>query len=129
MFRIVEFSSEGTTLRGRLYAHPNPSKPSPVVIMAHGFSATINGMFADRYAGVFFHAGFVGLLYDHRNFGNSDGEPRQQFNKWIQARGYRDAIDFVTMLPEVGATRIAIWGVDIVCRSQQEGSSSCYFWR
>ena len=109
MFRIVEFLSEGATLRGRLYAQ-NLGKPSPVVIMAHGFSATINGMVADRYAEVFCDAGFSVLLYDHRNFGISDGEPRQQINEWVQARGYRDAINFATTLPEIDATRIAIWG-------------------
>jgi len=32
--------------------------------MAHGFSATINGMVADRYAEVFCNAGFAVLLYD-----------------------------------------------------------------
>jgi pimeloyl-ACP methyl ester carboxylesterase len=110
MFRIVDFGSESATLRGRLYTHPNLSKPSPVVIMAHGFSATINGMVADRYAEAFCDAGSAVLLYDHRNFGISDGEPRQQINKWIQARGYRDAINFVITLPEIDAARIAIWG-------------------
>ncbi len=110
MVRIVKFPSEGATLRGRLYAHPALAKPSPVVIMAHGFSATINGMTADRYAEVFYAAGFAVLLYDHRNFGISDGGPRQQINKWVQARGYRDAINFMSTLPEIDAARIALWG-------------------
>ena len=110
MFRVVEFPSEGATLRGRWYTRSNLSTQSPVVIMAHGFSATINGMVADHYAEVFSDAGFAVLLYDHRNFGISDGEPRQQINKWVQARGYRDAVNFVTALPEIDAARIAIWG-------------------
>ena len=63
--------------------------------MAHGLSATISGMTADRYAEVFRDAGFAVLLFDHRNFGISDGEPRQQINKWVQARGYRDAMTFL----------------------------------
>ena len=87
MFRIVEFPSEGAILRGRLYLLPNASKPQPIVIMAHGFSATINGMVAEKYAEVFYEAGFAVLLYDHRNFGISGGEPRQEINAWIQARG------------------------------------------
>jgi uncharacterized protein len=110
MFRIIEFPSAGVTLRGRLYLQPNLEKPSPIVIMAHGFSATISGMVADRYAEVFCDAGFAVLLYDHRNFGMSDGEPRQQINEWIQTRGYRDAINYVTTLPEIDAGRIAVWG-------------------
>lgn len=110
MVRIVEFSSEGATLRGKYYSHSNQSKPTPVIIMAHGFSATINGMVADNFAEVFCEAGFAVLLYDHRNFSISEGEPRQQINKWVQARGYRDAINIVTTLPEIDASRIAIWG-------------------
>jgi pimeloyl-ACP methyl ester carboxylesterase len=78
--------------------------------MAHGFSATITGMAAEKYAELFCVAGFAVLLYDHRNFGISDGEPRQEINLWIQARGYRAAIDFVTTLSEVDRDRIPIWG-------------------
>jgi pimeloyl-ACP methyl ester carboxylesterase len=110
MFRIVEFTSEGATLRGKLYLSQVVSKPQPIVIMAHGFSATINGMVAEKYAEVFYQAGFAVLLYDHRNFGVSEGEPRQQINHWLQARGYRDAIDFVVALPEIDWDRIALWG-------------------
>ncbi len=110
VFRIVEFPSEGAILRGRLYLYPGASKPQPIVIMAHGFSATIHGMVAEKYAEVFYEAGFSVLLYDHRNFGISGGEPRQQINKWIQARGYCDALNFVATLPEIDADRIAIWG-------------------
>jgi pimeloyl-ACP methyl ester carboxylesterase len=109
MFTIVEFPSEGATLRGRLYVRP-ASRPLPVVIMAHGLSATIQGMTADRYADVFMDAGFAVLLFDHRNFGISDGEPRQQINKWVQARGYRDAMNFLAPRPEIDADRIALWG-------------------
>jgi fermentation-respiration switch protein FrsA (DUF1100 family) len=110
VFHLVEFPSQGATLRGRLYLSPAPGRPCPVVVMAHGLSATIGGMTADRYAEVFRDAGFAVLLFDHRNFGVSDGEPRQQINKWVQARGYRDAMTFLAGRPEVDAGRIALWG-------------------
>jgi pimeloyl-ACP methyl ester carboxylesterase len=84
--------------------------PQPIVIMAHGFSATINGMVAEKYAETFYEAGFAVLLYDHRNFGISGGEPRQQIDRWVQARGYRDALNFVSALPAIDQHRIAIWG-------------------
>jgi pimeloyl-ACP methyl ester carboxylesterase len=110
MFKNIEFQSEGATLRGRLYSPDSESKNLPVIIMAHGYSATIEGMVADRYAEVFCNAGFAVLLYDHRNFGISDGEPRQQINKWTQARGFRDAINFVITLSEIDSTKIGLWG-------------------
>jgi len=77
--------------------------------MAHGFSATRH-MTTDRYATVLFDAGFTVLLYDHRNFGASDGEPRQQINPWIQARGYRDAISHLLSGNDIHPRGIAIWG-------------------
>jgi uncharacterized protein len=108
--RIIEFDSEGTTLRGRLYEWAEVSRPRPVVIMAHGFSATITGMVADRFAEVFYEAGFVVLLYDHRSFGISDGAPRCEIDAFGQARGYRSAIDFAAGLRNVDPDRIALWG-------------------
>lgn len=109
MYEIVAFTSEKATLKGRLYHPKNTAKP-PIIIMAHGYSSTIEGMCADRYAEQFFHAGFAVLLYDHRGFGISGGEPRQQTNKWIQARGYLDAIRYVTTLSTVDADKIILWG-------------------
>lgn len=109
LYKEVEFISENAILRGRLYCYGRKAS-SPIIIMAHGYSATIQGMCADRYAEAFCKAGFSVLLYDHRNFGISDGEPRQQTNKWVQARGYRDAINFVTTLSEIDHTKIVLWG-------------------
>ena len=77
--------------------------------MAHGFSATRH-MTADKYAEVFHKAGLAVLLYDHRGFGDSGGEPQQQLNLWIQARGYRDAISYARSLEGVDVSRVAIWG-------------------
>jgi uncharacterized protein len=109
VIKEVEFPSEGATLRGLLFLPEKPSGKAPLVIMAHGTSATMF-MVADKYAEVFRRAGLAALLYDHRNFGRSGGDPRQEINPWIQSRGYRDAIDFAVTLEEVDAHRIALWG-------------------
>lgn len=108
MRRDVTFESEGAELSVWYYS-PDTPPPWPLVVMAHGFSAT-RDMVADRYAEAFTEAGLAVLLYDHRGFGGSGGEPRQQINPWIQAREYRDAISFATTLEEVDSARIAIWG-------------------
>lgn len=104
----VEFSSEGATLRGLLFRPDNAVRP-PIIVMAHGLSATI-GMVANEYAEVFCRHGLAVLLYDHRNLGSSDGEPRQEINPWIQARGYLDAIAFARTLHDIDHERIGIWG-------------------
>lgn len=99
MFELVEFPSEGATLRGRFY-HPERAAPWPAVVMTHGTTATIT-MCLDRYAEVFCRAGLAVLLYDHRNFGLSGGEPRQLINPWLQARGYRDAMNYLLTRADV----------------------------
>lgn len=108
MIEPVEFPSEGATLRGLLLRPDGIARP-PVVVMAHGTSATIR-MVADEYAGVFRRNGLAVLLYDHRNLGGSGGEPRQEINPWIQCRGYRDAIDFAQTLEGIDPDRIGLWG-------------------
>lgn len=67
-------------------------------------------MVADRYAEAFAEAGVSALIYDHRNFGISDGEPRQEINPWVQSRGYRDAITFASTLKDHDANRVGVWG-------------------
>jgi alpha-beta hydrolase superfamily lysophospholipase len=73
----VAFESEGAVLRGFVYRAERGDPPYPMVIMAHGTSATIS-MVADRYAEVFAATGVSALPYDHRKFGLSGGEPRQE---------------------------------------------------
>jgi alpha-beta hydrolase superfamily lysophospholipase len=105
MFKDVSFSSEGAKLRGRHYCHPN--SPNPTVVMTHGTTGTIT-MVIDQYAEAIFAAGFNVLIYDHKNFGYSGGEPRQEINPWTQTRGYRDAVAFLRAShPD---SPIALWG-------------------
>ncbi|MBO0343015.1 alpha/beta hydrolase [Flagellimonas profundi] len=117
MFRAIEFISQQAILRGRLYLPKRiSSKKYPVVIMAHGFTTTIHGMTADKYAERFRKADFAVLLYDHRNLGISDGVPRQEINFWVQSRGYIDAIDFVFKQPEIDTNKIIVWGSSMSAR-------------
>ena len=41
-----------------------------------------------RVAETMAEKGLAVLLYDHRNFGTSDGEPRQEADPWAQIRDY-----------------------------------------
>ena len=107
--RDVEFDAEGTVLRGWFYPGADAAGPAATVVMAHGFSA-VKEMYLDSFAEVFAAAGLNVLVYDNRNFGASDGEPRQEIDPWAQARDYRHAITYAGSLPEVDAARIGIWG-------------------
>jgi pimeloyl-ACP methyl ester carboxylesterase len=81
---------------------------TPVVVMAHGLSGTRRdrlGPFAERFAA----AGLAALVFDHRGFGDSEGEPdlfqpRRQLDDW------RAAIAFARALPDIDPARVATFG-------------------
>lgn len=103
----VEFDADGTTLRGWLFVPDNAKGPLPAIIVSHGFSAIKE---QDVHAQFFADAGFVVLLYDHRNLGSSDGEPRQEIDPWRQILDMRHAITFMRSRKEVDEERIGLWG-------------------
>ncbi len=107
--RDIEFDAEGVTLRGWFHPADIGDGAAPTVVMAHGFSA-VKEMYLDRYAEAFAAAGLSALVFDNRNFGASDGEPRQEIDPWAQVRDYRHAITYAGTLPDVDAGRIGIWG-------------------
>jgi hypothetical protein len=105
----IEFDAEGVTLRGWLYLPDGVTAPIPTVVMAHGFSA-VKEMYLDSFAEAFAAGGLGALVFDNRNFGASDGEPRQEIDPWQQVRDYRHAITWAQTRSEVDADRIGVWG-------------------
>lgn len=105
----VQFASQNAVLKGWLIRDERASRPSPTVIMAHGTSATLQ-MVAIEYARSLAREGMCALIYDHRNLGQSGGEPRGEINPWIQCRGFVDALSFAETLREVDSKRLALWG-------------------
>lgn len=106
-FLDVEFTSDDARLRGRLYL-PD-TLPAPIVILGHGFSATIP-MSLDRFAEHFRERGIAAFAFDHRGHGASDGEPRGEINHWVQTRGYLDAISAARSFDGFDVAPIAVWG-------------------
>jgi fermentation-respiration switch protein FrsA (DUF1100 family) len=105
----IEFDAEGVTLRGWFYRPDGGTGPVPTVVMAHGFSA-VKEMYLDRFAERFAAAGLGAVVFDNRNFGASDGEPRHEIDPWAQVRDYRHAITYATTRSDVDSDRIGIWG-------------------
>ena len=63
--------------------------------------------------GAYFQSqGFAVVIFDHRNWGDSDGTPRGESRAWTQVEEYHDAVTFVMkdLTTEVDPARIAIWG-------------------
>ena len=106
----VEFRTEdGVMLRGWHYRPDGGRGPWPTIVMAHGYSA-VKEMYLDRFAEAFAAAGLAAIVFDNRNFGASDGEPRQEIDPWQQINDYRDAISYAETLAETRADRIGVWG-------------------
>lgn len=64
----------------------------------------------DRFAKRFQAAGIAAVVFDHRNWGASDGTPRHHTNQYEQTQDTHDVISYVSTLPEIDRDRIALWG-------------------
>jgi uncharacterized protein len=106
----VRFPAEGgVELSAWLFLPEGSSAPVPGISMAHGFAGTkYHGI--EPIAEAFAKRGFAVLVHDHRGFGDSGGETRQDVNPWQQITDWRRAISYLQDRPEVDADRIGVWG-------------------
>jgi uncharacterized protein len=105
----LRFASGAAACAAWLYLPPRAGAgPVPMVVIAHGLSGTRRdrlGAFAERFAA----AGLFALVFDHRGFGESGGEP-DLFDPALQLEDWRAAIEFARALPGVDAERVATFG-------------------
>ena len=97
-------------MRGWLYS-PRTDDSTPLIVVAHGLTGTRRdrpGAFADRFAA----AGIAALVFDHRGFGDSAGEP-DHVDPALQLEDWRAAIAVARTLPGVDADRIATFGASL----------------
>jgi fermentation-respiration switch protein FrsA (DUF1100 family) len=92
-----------------LYLPKSDSQRCAAITMTHGYAA-VKEHGITRFAEAFADAGFVVLLHDHRTFGISGVEPRQDVDPWRQVADWRRAISYLESRPEVDAKRIGLWG-------------------
>jgi len=105
----VEFSSEGTTCRGWLY-QPEGDGPFPAVVLAGGW-CYVRELVMPDYAQAFADAGIAALVFDYRNLGVSDGQPRQHLDPWDQITDYRNALSFLERRADIDPDRLGVWGI------------------
>ena len=107
---VVRFQAEGgIELSAWLFVPDQQAARLPAITMAHGYAGTkYHGI--EPMAEAFAEAGFVVLVHDHRGFGDSGGEPRQDLNPWQQITDWRRAISYLQDRPEVDENRVGLWG-------------------
>lgn len=104
----LSFEVDGDACAAWFYPGQAGEAPAPAIVMAHGLSGTRRdglGPFAERFSA----AGVSALLFDHRGFGDSGGEP-DLFHPARQLDDWRAAIAFARSLPAVDPDRIATFG-------------------
>jgi dienelactone hydrolase len=103
-----DFCSKGTRCEGWLLLPEGDTKP-PVVVMAHGFAAE-KSFGIPPFANRFLERGMATYLFDYRNFGGSDGQPRNLVSPLRHLQDWRAALAHVRSLPQVDVGRMALWG-------------------
>ena len=104
----VWFTSGDDRVSAWLYRPANVEK-APLVVMAHGLGA-VRTMRLDAYAERFSAAGYACLVFDYRNFGDSEGEPRQLLDVRMQLADWTAAVAYARTLDGIDRDRIAVWG-------------------
>ncbi|OBI21865.1 alpha/beta hydrolase [Mycobacterium sp. E2497] len=104
----VRFPSGGDLISAWLY-RPVGDAPAPLLVMAHGLGG-VRSMRLDAYAERFSAAGYACLVFDYRNFGDSEGEPRQVLDVGLQLADWAAAVTYARTLPGIDPNRIALWG-------------------
>ncbi len=105
----ISFIVEGETIRGWLYKPDDDNAPFPTIVMTHGAGGT-KDMLLEEYALRYVDNGMAVLVVDYRNFGTSDGEPRQLFLISRQLDDLHAAIDYLRSLDFIDSDRIGLWG-------------------
>ena len=105
----VELTSAGVRLVGDLRVPAGDGPHAAIVFTGplSGVKEQVAGHYAERLG----DAGFVTLAFDHRNFGESGGEPRQHEDPAGKLADLGDAVSFLQGRPEVDPDRIACCGI------------------
>lgn len=105
---ISGLNSANDRISAWLY-RPETDGPAPALVMGHGLGA-VRTMRLDAYAERFRAAGYACLVFDYRNFGDSEGQPRQLLDVEMQLADWAAAVGYARTLPGLDPARIALWG-------------------
>ncbi|RJL32271.1 alpha/beta hydrolase [Bailinhaonella thermotolerans] len=100
--------SGGIRLAGYLHLPDDRPGPYPCVVLCHGVSGTMDRLFPN--ARHFAAGGLAALVFDYRDFGESDGEPRQLVEIEGQQEDIRAAVSFARGHRDLDPARILLWG-------------------
>ncbi len=108
----VTFKSQGTKIVGNLFIPENyvEGEKLPAIIFitpATGVKEQVSGVYANKLA----EKGFITLAFDHRSYGESDGEPRSTEDIFMKSEDIKSAVSFVRSLEQVDKDKIGATGI------------------
>ena len=103
-----DFTCHGLKCAGVLLIPDGITRP-PVIIMAHGFGAE-KSFGLEPYAERFIGQGLAVFLFDYRNFGESEGEPRNLISPSRHLQDWQNALEHVRTLDLIDHSKIILWG-------------------
>ncbi len=104
----IEYDVNGLKVKGWLYL-PAKVHDLPCIVMCHGFCGT-KDFALEKFALDFVDNGYAVLTFDYRYFGESEGEPRQNYCGPWQVEDTKKGIAYVRSRPEIDSNKIYIWG-------------------
>lgn len=107
----VTFQCEGSEIAGNLYTSAKlKGKKLPAIIVvppATGIKEQVAGTYAEKLA----EKGYITLAFDHRTYGESEGEPRSSENLFMKTEDIRSAISFMRSLKQVKKNQVGAVGI------------------
>ncbi len=107
----MAFYSDGLRIAATLFA-PDDGGQHTGIVMCQGAIGASRFFGFPGIARRFAELGHVALIFDHRGFGDSEGERGRTF-ALEQVQDIRDAMSFLQAQPEVDPERIALFGTSI----------------
>ncbi|WP_224334304.1 alpha/beta hydrolase [Haloprofundus halobius] len=104
----VRFDSDDDRCVGSLYRPDRPKNP-PLILLSALFGGE-REFGLPAYAERFAERGYAVLIFDHRHFGDSEGNPRNLVSPKRQVADWRAAIEHARELDGVDSSRLVLWG-------------------
>ena len=108
----ISFYSQGSRISGNLFLPPDlkEGKSLPVVIMVapeSGIKEQSPGNYAQRLS----IKGFAVLAFDHRTFGQSEGQPRLLEDPFMKIEDVKNAVSYVRSLKIIDPHKVGVIGI------------------
>jgi fermentation-respiration switch protein FrsA (DUF1100 family) len=109
---LVSFKSEGSKIAALLFLpddYESDHKHAAIVVVcpASGVKEQTAGIYAEKLA----KQDFITLAFDHRTFGESEGEPRCMENAPMKVEDIKNAVSFIASVPGVDRSKIGELGI------------------